>query len=101
MSISSDIISMLNTALESYAPIVIPPTDDDMVRLSEAILTTLYSIYLGDNAGCPSELILTDAAFKCSLVTTVRLDHTIGAFKSYNPSIGDDTTDRLRKNMEQ
>ena len=51
MSNYLDIISLFNTAQESYAPIVGPPTDNDMVRLCEAILTILYSISLDANAG--------------------------------------------------
>ena len=51
MSNSSDIISLFNTAQESYAPIFVPPTDYKMVRLREAILIILYSISLGADAG--------------------------------------------------
>ena len=51
MSTSSDIIYLFNTAQESYAPIVIPPTDNDMVRLCKAILTIFYSIPLGADTG--------------------------------------------------
>ena len=64
MLTSSDIISLFNTAQESYAPIVGPTTDGDMVRLGEAILTILYSISLGANVGGPSGLILTAVAYK-------------------------------------
>ena len=71
MSTSSDIISLFKTAWERYAPIVGPPTDNDMVRLREAILTNLYSISLGADAGCPLVLILTNVSYKRSLRTTV------------------------------
>ena len=71
MSTSSDIISLFNTAQESYSPIIGPPTDDYMVRLCEAILTILYSISFGADAGCPLGLILTNAAYKHLLGTTV------------------------------
>ena len=89
------IISMFNTAQESYVPIVGPPTNNDIVHLREAILTILYSISLGANAGCPLGFILTDAAYKLSIRKTVGFDFMIGAYKSYNPSIEDDATDRL------
>ena len=72
-----------------------------MVRLCEAILTILYSISISNNAGCLSGLILTDAAYKRSLGTTVSSEPIIGAFKSYDPSIKDDAIDRLGKNMER
>ena len=71
MSTSLDIISLFNTDQESYAPIVGPPTDNDMVRICKAIITILYYISLGANAGCSSGLIITDAAYKRSLGTTV------------------------------
>ena len=90
MSTSSDIISLFNTARESYAHIIGPPTDDDMVRLCEAILTILYSISLGADAGFPSGLILTDAAYKRSFGTTMGFGCMIGAYKLYDPSIEDD-----------
>ena len=72
-----------------------------MVRLWEVIFTILYSISLGADAGCPSGLILTDAAYKCSLGTTVSFKPMIGTFKSYNPRIKYDATDGLRQNMER
>ena len=100
MSTSSDINSLFNKARESYAPIVGPPTYDNMVRLQEAILTILYSISLGANAGCLSGLILTDAAYNRFLGTTVRFNPMIDTFKSYDPSIKDDATNELRQNME-
>ena len=62
MLTSSDIISLFNTARESYAPIVGPQIDDNMVRLCQAILTILYYISLVFNADYLSGLILTDAA---------------------------------------
>ena len=51
MLTSLDIISLFNTAWESCAPIFGPPTDDDIVRLRDAILAILYSISLGANSG--------------------------------------------------
>ena len=93
------IIYLFNTAWESYAPIIGPPTDDDMVRLREAIITILYSIYLGASASCSWGLILTDVAYKHSLGTTVGFDCMIGAYKSYDPSIKDDATGGLSKKM--
>ena len=51
MSTSSEIISLFNTARESYASIVGPPTYDNMVRLREAILAIIYSISLGADTG--------------------------------------------------
>ena len=101
MSTSSDIISLFKTEWESYSPIAGPPTDDNMVHLCEAIITILYSIYLGANAGCPPGLILTDAAYKCSLATNVGFDSMSGAFKSYNPDISDDATGGVRKKRER
>ena len=101
MLTSSEIISLFNTAQKTYAPIVGPPTDNNMVQLCENILTILYSISLGANAVCPSQLILTDAAYKRLLGTNVVFDYIIGSYKSYDPSIEDDATDGLRKNMEQ
>ena len=59
----SDIISRFNAAWERYSPIVVPPTDNDMFRLRKAILTILYSISLGADAGCLSKLILADKAY--------------------------------------
>ena len=41
MLTSSDIIYLFNTAQESYAPTVGPPTDNNMVRFHEAILSIL------------------------------------------------------------
>ena len=61
-----------------------------MVRLCEATITVLYSISLVANAGCPSGLILTVAAYKSSIGTTVSCNSMIGALKSYFPSIEDD-----------
>ena len=55
----------------------------------------LYSISLGIDAGCPLGLILTGAAYKRSLETTVVFDCMIGAYKSYDSSIKDDATARL------
>ena len=52
ISTSSNIISLFNTNQEMYAPIIGPPTDNDMVCLCEAILTMLYSISLGSNTSC-------------------------------------------------
>ena len=78
MLTSSEIISLFNTAQESYIPIVGPPTDNDMVRLREAILTNLYSISLGADAGCPLVLILTNVSYKRSLRTTVGFNCMIG-----------------------
>ena len=92
-----DIISLSKTAWENYSPIVDPPTDDDMVGLREAILTILYSIFLGANAGCPSRLILSDAAYKHSLATSIGFDSMSGAFKSYNMDIADNSTDSVCK----
>ena len=85
----------------SYAPIVDPPTDDNIVRLRKAIITILYSISLGANSGCPSELILSDAAYKCLLGRTINFNPMIGAFKSYDPNIEDDATDGIRQKMER
>ena len=48
---SFDIVSLFKTAWERYSPIVNPPTDNDTVHLCEAILTILYSISLGADAG--------------------------------------------------
>ena len=101
MSTSSDIISLFNTDWESCAPIVSPPTNDNMVRLCEAILTILYSISLGTDEGCPSGIILTDAAYKCSIETNVSFDPIIGASKLYNPSIKDNSTNGLRQKIER
>ena len=101
MLTSLDIISLFKTAWESYSPIVGPPTDDNMVRLREAILTILYSISLGADAGCPSRLILSDAAYKRSLATNVGFDRMSGAFKSYDPEIANDATDGVRKKRER
>ena len=100
MSTSSDIIYLFNTAQENYTPIVGPTTDDNTVRLREAILAILYSISLGDDAGFPAGLILTDTAYKRLLVKTVGFDCMISPYKSYDPSIEENATDRLRKNME-
>ena len=100
MLTSSEIISLFNTAQESYAPIVGPPTDDDMVRLREAILTILYSLSLGADAGCPLGLILTNSSNKRSLRVTVAFNCMIGSYKLYDPSIEDDATDGIRKKME-
>ena len=97
MSTSSDIISLFNTAWESYATIFGPPTDNNMVRLREDIITIVYSISLGADAGCPSGLILIDEAYKLSIVTTVGFNRMISAYKSYDPSIEDDATDGIRK----
>ena len=74
ISTSSDIISLFNTDQESYSPIVGPSTNSNMVCLREAVLTILYSISLGANSGCPSELIITDAAYKRSLGTIAVFD---------------------------
>ena len=101
MSTSSDILSLFNTAKESYTPIVGLQTDNDMVRLCKAIITILYSISLGTNSDCPLRLILINTSYKRSLGTTVGFNCTIGAYKLYNPSIKDDATDGLRKRMEQ
>ena len=100
MSTSLDIISLFKTAWESYPPIVGPPTDDVMVCLYEAILTILYSISLGANAGCPSGLILSDAVYRRSLATSVGFNSMSGAFKSYNPDMADNSTDGVCKKRE-
>ena len=100
MSTFLDIVSLFNTAQESYAPIVGPPTDDNMVRLRKAVLTILYSISLGSNAGFPSGLILTNMAYKRSLRTNVGFDCMISAYKLYDPSIKDDATDGLCTKMD-
>ena len=101
MATSSDIISLFNKARESYTPISGPTTDENMVNFREAILTILYSIYRGADAGCLSGLIFTDVEYKGSLVTTASFDPMIGAFKLYDPSIKYDATDGLRKKMER
>ena len=101
MSTSSDIISLFNTSQEIYTPIVIPPTDKYMFLLCKAILTILYSISLGTDEGCPSGIILTDAAYKCSIETNVSFDPIIGASKLYNPSIKDNSTNGLRQKIER
>ena len=93
MSNSSDITPLFKTAWEIYPPIVGPPTDDDMVRLCKAIVTSLYSISLGADADCPSGLILTDAVYKRSLATSVGFDSMIGAFNFYDLNIADNATD--------
>ena len=72
-----------------------------MVRLRKVILAILYFVSPGADSGCPSGLILTDAAYKRSLGTTVSSEPIIFAFKSYDPSIKDDAIDRLGKNMER
>ena len=72
-----------------------------MFRLCEAILAILYSISLGFDAGFLSGLILTDAAYKRSFGTTMGFGCMIGAYKLYDPSIEEDATDGLQKNMEQ
>ena len=71
-----------------------------MFRLRKAILTIIYSISLGANVGCPSGLITTNVAYKHLLVTAVSFDPMIGAFKSYDPSIKDNTINGLRQMME-
>ena len=101
MLTSSDIISLFNTSQESYAAIVGPLTDYNIVRLCEAIRTIFYSISLGADGGCPSVLILADAAYKCSLGTTVSFNPMIGASKLYNPSIEDDATNKIRNKVER
>ena len=101
MSTSSYIISLFKTVWERYSPIVGPPTDDDMVRLCEAILTILHSISLGADAGCPPRLILSDVAYKRPLVTNVGFDSMSSAFKSYDPDISNDATDGVRKKRER
>ena len=97
MLTSLDIISLFKTARGSYSLIVCLPTDDDMFCLREAILAIIYSISLGADAGCLSRLILSDAAYKRSLVTSVGFDRLSGAFKSYDPNIADDAKDGIRK----
>ena len=72
-----------------------------MVGLCKAILTILYSISLGANAGCPSRSILSDTAYKHSLATSVGFDSMSGAFKSYNLEISDNATDGVRKKTER
>ena len=101
MSTSSNIMSVFKIVWESYPLIVGPPTDNNMVRLREAILTILYSISLVADAVCPSGLILSDAAYKRSLATNVVFDSMGGAFKSYDPDITNDATDGLRKKRER
>ena len=78
MSTSSDIISLFNTAWESYTPIVGPPTDNDTDHLCKSILTILYFVSLGADTGCPLGLILTNAAYKYLLGTTVGFNCMIG-----------------------
>ena len=101
MSTSSDIISLFKTAWGRYSPIVGPPTDDNMVHLHKAILTILYSISLGADAGYPSGLILTNVTYKRSLSASVGFDSMSGAFKSYNPNIADDDTDGVQNKIER
>ena len=101
MSTSLDIIPFFKTAWESYPPIVGSPTDDDMVRLREAILTIMNSISLGADAGCLSGFILTDEVYKRSLATSIGFDSMSGAFKSYYPDIADDATDGVQKKLER
>ena len=101
MSNPLDIISMFNIYQESYTPIVVPQTDNNMFCPRDVILTILYSISLGADTGCPSGLILTDAAYKHSLGTTVVFDYMIGAYKLYDPSIEDDAANGIRKHMER
>ena len=72
-----------------------------MVRLREAILTILYSISLGADAGCPSGLILFEAEYKRLLATDVVFDRMSGAYKSYDPDIANDATDGLRNKRER
>ena len=100
MLISSDIISLFKTVWESYSPIVGPPMENDMVRLRKSILTILYSISIGADAGCPSGFILTDVAYKRSLATSVGFNSMSSAFKSYNPDIAEDATDFVQKKRE-
>ena len=92
MSTSLGITSLFKTAWESYSPIVVPPTDDGMVCLCEAILTILYFFYFGADAGCPSGFILANAVYKRSLATSVGFNIISGAFKSYDPDITDNAT---------
>ena len=95
MLTSSDIIYLLNIARESYTFIIGTPSDNDVVRLPEAILTIIYSIYLGADAGCPPGLILAYAAYTRSLGTIMGFDCMIDAYKLYDPSIEYDATDGL------
>ena len=101
MSTSSDIISLFKTAWESYFPIIGPPTDDDMVRLRESILTILYSIFLVASAGCLYGLILSNSAYKRSLATNVGFYSMSGAFKLYNPDIVNNATDGVSKKRKR
>ena len=70
-----------------------------MVHLREAILAILYDISLGADPSCPLGLILTDAAYKRSLRTTVVFNCMTSAYKSNDPIIKDDATDGLCKKM--
>ena len=72
-----------------------------MVRLRKAILTILYSISLSANVGCPSGLILSDAAYKQSLATNTGFDSMSGTFKSYDPDIADNATYGVCKKRER
>ena len=101
MSTSSDIIFPFKTAWESYSPIISPPTDDDMVRLLEAIPTIFYSISLDANAGCLFCMILTNAAYKRSIATSIDFNIMSGAFKSYDPDVADDATNGVRKETRE
>ena len=68
-----------------------------MFRLCKAILIILYSISPGADSGCPSRLILSNAAFNRSLTTSVGFDRISGAFKSYDPDIADDAMEGVCK----
>ena len=90
------------SASAAFAPITGPPTDDDLIKLKEALINTLFSVCLFVTmAGCPSGIVFNDATYIRSTSLTTTLDHMTAPFSAFNPSISSTTKLSLLSKKEE
>ena len=96
MSSVQEVTTLFAAASASFAPIIGPPTDDDIMHLREALLGVLFSIQLvGEAAGCPSGVILDDAAYLRTTGSEDIFDPMREPLAVFNPAVGSSTKGAL------
>ena len=71
MSELTDITAVFVTANEAFDPITNKPNDADLQRLNEALVVCCLSVSLtGEDAGCPSGVVLSDAIYTTTNTTS-------------------------------
>ena len=96
MSSVEEVTALFAAASTSFSPITGPQTDDDIMHLREALLTVLFSVQMvGEDSGCPSGVILDDAAYLHTTGSEDPFDPMRKPLAVFNPAVGSLTKDAL------